>query len=459
MFINEAKIAAELTHPNVAQVYELGEVAGEYFMALEYVKGQDLLHVLRYLAKNPPEKRALPPDVAAYVAREICRGLAHAHDHADDRGNPRPIVHRDVSPQNIMLGYDGQVKIVDFGIAKAMFTVRDETRSGALKGKIAYMSPEQVTGTNPGPESDVFSAGVVLYEMLIGRRLFKGQNDFDTLSRVKSMPIPAPSRVANWVPPQLDVIVMKALERDRAQRYKRASSMARDLDEYLQSMRFSLEQMNEWMRAVFPPEKREEIPEVQGARTPDSASTPSQSNPGSGSRSRSGSRSGQSSPSNPAHPQTMGMTNPGTPRAIASAGSYSGSRPPGGASRRVLIVAVAAALAIGFGGALLAVKGRDGKEPNEVAAPSPAGAIRPLEAGPDLAAPAAVHEPRVEQLPSPPPPEPEPEEPRPRKTSVAASPTRTAPQPKPHPTPKKGPKIQTFEDEDAPAPKIQTFDD
>jgi serine/threonine protein kinase len=158
MFVNEAKIAAQLTHPNIAQVYELGEVDGEYFMALEYVRGKDLLHLLRFLAKTTPDRRSLPPDVAAYVAREVLRGLQAAHDHTDEHGAPHPIVHRDVSPQNIMLAYDGQVKLVDFGIAKAMFSMREETRTGALKGKIAYMSPEQVTGVSPGPESDISTA-------------------------------------------------------------------------------------------------------------------------------------------------------------------------------------------------------------------------------------------------------------------------------------------------------------
>jgi serine/threonine protein kinase len=173
MFINEAKVAAQLSHPNVAQVYDLGEIDGEYFIAMEYVKGMDLLHVLRYLAKSSPDRRWLPAEVAAYVVRELCRALAHAHDHVDEQRRPQPIVHRDVSPQNIMIGYDGQVKVIDFGIAKAMFTVSEITRSGTLKGKIAYMAPEQVRGENPGPESDIFAAGVVLYEMLIGRRLLK----------------------------------------------------------------------------------------------------------------------------------------------------------------------------------------------------------------------------------------------------------------------------------------------
>ena len=135
---------------------------------MEYVKGKDLLRLLRTLAQTRPESPAVPPLVAAYIARETARALGHAHEHTDEAGAQKPIVHRDVSPQNIMLSYDGQVKLVDFGIAKALDTMKEETRTGALKGKFAYMAPEQVGGHSPGPQSDVFAAGVVLHEMLTG---------------------------------------------------------------------------------------------------------------------------------------------------------------------------------------------------------------------------------------------------------------------------------------------------
>jgi serine/threonine-protein kinase len=261
MFINEAKIASQLTHPNIVQVHELGQVDGEFFIVMEYVKGKDLLRILRELAHAKPQNSAIPPEVAAYIARETCRGLSHAHDHKDEEGNPKPIIHRDVSPQNIMISYDGQVKLVDFGIAKAMNTMREETRTGALKGKFAYMAPEQVGGQSPGPQSDVFSTGVVFHEMLTGRRLFKGASDFETLSKVKTMPISPPSSLSPQVPPELDAVAALALERDRTVRYQRANLMARDLDEYLQSKRFSVEAMAEFMVATFPIESREETPE------------------------------------------------------------------------------------------------------------------------------------------------------------------------------------------------------
>ena len=272
MFINEAKIAAQLTHPNIVQVYELGEVNGEYFMAMEYVKGLDLVHALHWLGKQAPGARTFPPAAAAFVARELCRGLACAHEYVDPAGIAQPIIHRDVSPQNVMLTWDAQVKLLDFGIAKAMFVAREETRSGALKGKAAYMAPEQVDGLPPGPESDVWATGVVLYEMLVEGNLFKGEHDFDTISRVKTLALPVPSRVNPAVPEELSAIVLRALERNRGQRYQRAAQMARDLDGYLQGVRFTVDDFAAFMTASFPAELREQISAERTADTPRSTS-------------------------------------------------------------------------------------------------------------------------------------------------------------------------------------------
>jgi serine/threonine protein kinase len=258
MFINEAKIAAQLTHPNIAQVFELGDHDGELFMVLEYVKGKDLLRLLKTLAKRRPDAPMMPPSCAAYVMREVCRGLGHAHEHCDDNGGARPIVHRDISPQNIMLSYDGVVKLVDFGIAKALDGARETTRTGSLKGKFAYMAPEQIGGRPASPSSDIFSAGVVLHEMLTGRRLFKGTTDYDTLQKVQTLTVPRPSTMSPDVSAELDAIVAQALTRDTSQRYARAALMARDLDEYLSAVRFSVDDMAEYMTEVFPPEAREE---------------------------------------------------------------------------------------------------------------------------------------------------------------------------------------------------------
>jgi serine/threonine protein kinase len=256
MFINEAKIAAQLTHPNIVQVHELGQVDGEFFIAMEYVRGCDLLRLLQHLAKTRPQNSAVPPHAAAYIARETCRALQHAHDHSDE-GRTQPIIHRDVSPQNIMISNDGQVKLVDFGIAKALGGLREETRTGVLKGKLAYMAPEQIVGLQPSPQTDVFAAGVVLHEMLTGRRLFKGATELETLSKVKSMAVPLPSSLSFSVPSTLDDVAMRALDRDPQTRYQRAGQMARDLDHYLQDVRFSMEDMAEFVTAVFAAEPME----------------------------------------------------------------------------------------------------------------------------------------------------------------------------------------------------------
>jgi serine/threonine-protein kinase len=251
MLINEAKIAARLTHPNIVQVYELGETHGELFIAMELVEGKDLLGLLRRLAQKQPGRAALPPACSAYVAREVCRGLAHAHQHKDEKGVARPIIHRDISPQNIMLSYDGQVKLCDFGIAKALDGMKDETRTGVLKGKVAYMSPEQVSGQTPSPQSDIFALGIVLHEMLTGRRLFKGLSEYDTLQNVRSMPVRPPSARNAEVTADLDAIVLRALERDRARRYESAAEMARELDAYLTRAHGDKQALSAFIVATF----------------------------------------------------------------------------------------------------------------------------------------------------------------------------------------------------------------
>ncbi len=256
MFINEAKISARLSHPNIVQVYELDTVDGEFYMAMEFVHGRDLLAIMRTVAPSGPP----PVGFAAYVAREMCRALAHAHDFRDERGVPSPIVHRDVSPQNVMISYEGIVKLVDFGIAKAAQAAgMEETRTGALKGKFAYMAPEQLDGAKASPQSDVFAVGVTLFEMLTAKRLFKGSTDYDTLVRVKSQAIEPPSVANPLVPPELDHVVMQALERDASRRYQRASQMARDLELVCAQLGFTSEDMKEFMLGTFP--NREEVPD------------------------------------------------------------------------------------------------------------------------------------------------------------------------------------------------------
>jgi serine/threonine protein kinase/ABC-type branched-subunit amino acid transport system substrate-binding protein len=256
MFINEAKLAAELSHPNIAQIYELGEVDGEFFIAMEYVRGKDLRQLLHQLALR---KTPIPPIVACYIAREICRALAHAHTHTDSEGVASPIIHRDVSPANVVIAQDGHVKLVDFGVAKALYAGADQlhTQAGILKGKLGYMAPEQVEGMAV-PQSDIFATGVVLYEMLTVRRLIGGGGPFDTLTKLKTMPFSAPSRIVAGISPVIDAIVLQALDRDLDARYASAGTMAKDLDHVVQAAGFSVENMAEFMREVSPPGRESE---------------------------------------------------------------------------------------------------------------------------------------------------------------------------------------------------------
>jgi serine/threonine-protein kinase len=231
MFCNEARICALLHHPNIVEVYDFGQIGGAYFMAMEYLRGRDLSAVMRALRLR---LEAVPPFLAAHIAHQIALGLDHAHAARLPDGRAAEIVHRDVTPSNIMLLRSGGVKVLDFGIAKAAAAARPgpapaPASKGRVKGKIAYLSPEQVRNGEIDGRSDVFSLGVVLWEMLAGMRLFAGDNEFQTLRNVLTMPVPPPSSRHPGVPAALDAIVARALERDRDARYPSAGAFAEAL--------------------------------------------------------------------------------------------------------------------------------------------------------------------------------------------------------------------------------------
>jgi len=251
MFIDEAKIAAKLNHPNIVQVFELGAVDGEYFMSMEYVRGHDLAETMRTLwARVGPPR----PELVAYVGREMCRALAYAHEFTSDDGHVLGMIHRDVSPSNVMLSYDGAVKILDFGIAKALGgdSADEGTKSGTLKGKFAYMAPEQTVSNEIDRRIDIFATGIVLHEILTGRRLFKGENDMQTIERVRRCEVTPPSLFNPLCPPQLDRIVLQALARNRDERYQSASEMADALDDVVYASRFQATHLAQTMRSLFP---------------------------------------------------------------------------------------------------------------------------------------------------------------------------------------------------------------
>lgn len=253
MFIDEAKISVELQHPNIVKIYDFGKLHDNYFLAMECVEGKDLKSILRTLAKR---RKLLPSEFAVYIAHEMCKGLDYAHKKADIEGQALGIVHRDISPSNILISYDGDIKIADFGIAKAQISVYN-TKDGVLKGKFEYMSPEQASGKDIDFRSDVFSAGILLHEMLTGRRLFKTDSDVKTLEKIKAVDIAPPSARNPNVSDRLDELVMKALSQDPENRFKDAKEMQAALAQYLYPATPSItaDQLSVFMQELF----REEI--------------------------------------------------------------------------------------------------------------------------------------------------------------------------------------------------------
>ncbi len=251
MFVEEAKLSARLAHPNIVHIFELGAVEGEYFISMEYIRGHDLSETMRAIWKTlgPPR-----PELVAYIGREACRGLAYAHSLTDENGQALGMVHRDVSPSNVMLSYEGAVKLLDFGIAKALGDAPETTKNGTMKGKYAYMAPEQTEGENVDNRSDIFACGIVLHEVLTGRRLFKGANDVQTIERVRRCDVPRPSLQNPAVPPALDAIVLKALARNPADRWGDAAEMADALDDIVHAARFQPTHLAQLLFDLFPKE-------------------------------------------------------------------------------------------------------------------------------------------------------------------------------------------------------------
>ncbi|MEA2697938.1 MAG: eukaryotic-like serine/threonine-protein kinase [Myxococcales bacterium] len=229
MFIDEAKLTAQLTHPKIVQILDFGEVGGKYFIALEFVDGFDALALLRTCAQK---RMRLPLPLACFIAVEVLEALDYAHSAKDMDGSPMNLVHRDISPSNIFMSKGGDVKLGDFGIARAEER-ESKTQAGTLKGKYGYMSPEQVVGTSMDARSDLFAVGVVLAEMFMGRRLFTAANDLDVLLMVRDAHLDRLNRFCNDLPPALDRIVRRALKKDPEQRYQTAAEFRDDLAEYL----------------------------------------------------------------------------------------------------------------------------------------------------------------------------------------------------------------------------------
>lgn len=256
MFVDEARITAQLSHPNVCQLYELGLIDDTYYIVMEYIAGRDILALINWYRR---QRSFLPPSQVAFIVAEICAGLDYAHAKRDSRGQSLGVVHRDISPQNILIGFDGSVKVIDFGIARASVR-RQRTEVGILKGKFGYMSPEQVRGEDVDNRSDVFATGILLWEMLTARRLFYSKNEYEIIERVRGMEVPPPSTINPQIPPELDSIIVRALDRNRETRYQSAGEMESDLREWLRGLRppYSRRALAAWMQGTYAQEIRQE---------------------------------------------------------------------------------------------------------------------------------------------------------------------------------------------------------
>jgi serine/threonine protein kinase len=249
MFLDEARISSRLGHANIARVIEFGDVNGQYFLAMEYIAGKDLRAIHTRLRKTG---RGIPVPMALHLGARLCQALGYAHQQRAEDGSSMEIIHRDVSPPNVLVSYDGVVKLIDFGIAKAAARAT-RTRAGHLKGKIAYMSPEQVQGARLDQRSDLFSLGILLHESLTGRVLFQGDSQIATMHQVRRAEVPPPSATAPEVPPDVDRIVLKALARDRNERYGTAAEMREDIQRHLVRTRtvFGTNHLSDWIQAEF----------------------------------------------------------------------------------------------------------------------------------------------------------------------------------------------------------------
>ena len=259
MLVDEAHIAMSLNHTNIVPVLDLGQANGLYFLAMELVDGWDLSTILQ---RASSAALALPPGLALYITAEVCRGLAYAHGRKQSDGRPMGIIHRDISPQNVLVSEQGEVKVTDFGIAKA-FVKRDRTQVGIIKGKLEFMSPEQAAGAPLGAASDIFSVGTMLYMLTSGQRPFNGPTDYETFLKVrKATCLPLEEANPNLTP-EVVAIVKRAMQPPPSQRYASADEMMAELEEVIR-MDFGSAGRSELKRWLAELSKRDGAPPISG---------------------------------------------------------------------------------------------------------------------------------------------------------------------------------------------------
>lgn len=255
MFIDEAKLSSILQHPNIVQIYELGEIEGQYFIAMEYVHGKDLQKVM---ARANKININIPEDIALYFVEEICKALAYAYNARDHYGNPLKLIHRDISPSNVLISFEGDVKITDFGVAKAAFT---RESGNILKGKLGYLSPEQVSGREVSHQSDIFSLGIILFEILTLKRLFLGKTDLQTLINIRDAEIEGRLKRHPEINPEIKEILKKALSKDIRDRYQNAMDFHGEIMDYLYKHNFKITplRVSSFLKELFQTEADQDI--------------------------------------------------------------------------------------------------------------------------------------------------------------------------------------------------------
>jgi serine/threonine-protein kinase len=269
MFLDEARIASQINHPNICTVFDFGHTDGVYFIAMEYLLGEHTSRLLRRAASREGLlESARWIDNAVYVVAQACDGLHAAHELRDASGEPLEVVHRDISPHNLFVGYDGSVKVVDFGIARATNRLHT-TQAGTIKGRYAYMAPEQARGMPIDRRADLWSLGVVLWELLTGRRLFKRDHEAETIMALISDPVARPSELNPAVPKALDDVVLKALDRETEGRFVTAREMSKALRRFLASQPEPVggPELAELMEELFGADREERIRFIDEART------------------------------------------------------------------------------------------------------------------------------------------------------------------------------------------------
>jgi len=229
MFLDEARLSAQLSHSNCVQVFDIGVGDSAYFIVMEFVDGGNLKSIIEHIKKTGKD---FPVEAAVHISLEICKGLAYAHELTDSHGVPLHIVHRDMSPPNVLITKYGEVKIVDFGLAKANSQL-EKSEPGIIKGKFSYLAPEAAMAQEVDARTDIFAVGIILWELLAGQRLFLGDTDFQTVKKVQAAVVPSISQINKKVPPELEKIVARALARDPAQRYSTARTLGLELSKFM----------------------------------------------------------------------------------------------------------------------------------------------------------------------------------------------------------------------------------